>query len=247
MQMNESDAGQTLNDLLHIASNYFVNRCPLACRLTRLVDPSFDGLCQTFRHSYQFDEAAQDDSRFGGGPPAPLDRGRTLVLQHVMDDFEGACYYGACGIKEVLKNSTTEPENAAAYKPADLIRDAILPCVVNGGNPDVLMVSPDFLKAFAVWESPAMRSEAGVNLYGTPISAFEVAFLKDVLVIPAPLLRSGTAIALCSKHVRIRLKQAPFDRTLGPKEGEFVMEGAIEIENESHHAWVSGVTGFAVA
>jgi hypothetical protein len=221
--------------------------------------------CQTVQHAYQVGGALQSDHNYITGFATPLDRDRMLAIQHVMDDFESACYYGKGvpvsatasrplmkGISSLLQtNVVTSPTNAAAYKPSDLVRDTIQACFNGGGNPTVLVVSTDFLSGFAVWGHAAMRLPAGSNVFGTPIDLFEAPFLSGISIIPAPLLRPGTAICLSDPEVRIRLKRPMIDKPRGSRgdafEGDIIMEGAIEVDNEAHHAWVTGVTAFAAA
>lgn len=221
--------------------------------------------CQTVQHAYQVGGALQTDSNYVTGFATPLDRDRMLAMQHVMDDFESACYYGKGvpitqaasrplmkGLASLIQtNNVSAPTNAAAYKPSDLVRDTLQACFNGGGNPTVLLVSTDFLSGFAVWGHAAMRLNAGSNVFGTPIDLFEAPFLSGVSIIPAPLLRPGTVICLSDHEVRIRLKRAMVDKPRGSRgdafEGDIIMEGAIELDNEAHHAWVSGVTAFAAA
>jgi hypothetical protein len=221
--------------------------------------------CQTVQHAYQVGGALQSDANYLGGSITPLDRDRMLAIQHVMDDFESACYYGRGvplssatsrplmkGIQTLIQtNSTSNPTNAAAYKPSDLVRDTLQACFNGGGNPTLLVVSTDFLSGFAVWGHAAMRINAGTNVFGTPIDLFEAPFLSGVSIIPAPLLRPGTAICLSDPEVRIRLKRPMIDKPRGSRgdafEGDIIMEGAIELDNEAHHAFVTGVTAFAAA
>jgi len=221
--------------------------------------------CQTVQHAYQVGGALQADSNYASSYATPLDRDRMLAIQHVMDDFESACYYGKGvpltapnsrplmkGLQALLTtNNVSSPVNAAAYKPSDLVRDTIQACFNGGGNPTILLVSTDFLSGFAVWGHAAMRLNAGANVFGTPIDLFEAPFLSGISIIPAPLLRKGTAICLSDPEVRIRLKRGMIDKPRGSRgdayEGDIIMEGAIEVDNEAHHAWVSGVTAFAAA
>lgn len=221
--------------------------------------------CQTVHHAYQVGGALQADTNYVSGFASPLDRDRMLAMQHCMDDFESACYYGKgvglsasttkqmmTGLRSLMTtNNTTSPTNSAAYKPSDLVRDTIQACFSSGGNPSLLVVSADFLTGMSVWGHAAMRIDAGANVFGTPIDMFEAPFLSGISIIPAPLLRPGTAICLSGPEVRIRLKRAMFDKPRGSRgdafEGDIIMEGAIELDNEAHHAWVSGVTAFAAA
>jgi hypothetical protein len=221
--------------------------------------------CQTVQHAYQVGGSLQSDVNYASGFATPLDRDRMLAIQHVMDDFESACYYGkgvplsASTSRPLMKgifsllatNNVTSPTNAAAYKPSDLVRDTLQACFNGGGNPTVLLVSTDFLSGMAVWGHAAMRLNAGSNVFGTPIDLFEAPFLSGISIIPAPLLRSGTAICLSDSEVRIRLKRAMIDKPRGSRgdafEGDIIMEGAVEVDNEAHHACVSGVTAFAAS
>lgn len=221
--------------------------------------------CQTVQHAYQVGGALQADSNYVNGFATPLDRDRMLAMQHVMDDFESACYYGKGvplsastsrplmkGISSLIQsNSTSSPTNAAAYKPSDLVRDTLQACFNGGGNPTILLVSTDFLSGFAVWGHAAMRLQAGSTVFGTPIDLFEAPFLSGISIIPAPLLRPGTAICLSDPEVRVRLKRPMIDKPRGSRgdafEGDIIMEGAIELDNEAHHAWVTGVTAFAAS
>ena len=222
--------------------------------------------CQTVQHAYRVGGALQADANYSmGGYNSPLDRDRMQAMQHVSDDFESAIYYGkgvalaATGTRPAMKgiktlcttNNVTSPTNASAYKPSDLIRDTLQACYNGGGNPTILVVSTDFMTGFATWGHAAMRLDAGSTRFGTPIDLFEAPFLSGVSIIPSPLLRTGTAICLSDSEARIRLKRAMFDKPRGSRgdatEGDIIMEGAIELDNEAHHAWVEGITAFAAA
>jgi hypothetical protein len=254
------------NDLLpvYLVSN---SRTGAEVNLTSVsrIPQAITQYCQTVQHAYQVGGALQSDSNYVTGFATPLDRDRMLAMQHVMDDFESACYYGKGvplssatsrplmkGIQSLIQtNSVTAPVNSAAYKPSDLVRDTIQACFNGGGNPTVMVVSTDFLSGFAVWGHAAMRLPAGSNVFGTPIDLFEAPFLSGISIIPAPLLRPGTAICLSDSEVRIRFKRPMIDKPRGSRgdafEGDIIMEGAIELDNEAHHAWVTGVTAFAAA
>ena len=228
---------------------------------------------QTVQHAYQIGGALQADTNWTAGFATPLDRDRMLAMQHVVDDFESAMYYGpgvvmaaastrpamlgllggttATPTGLIKTNFTLTPTNSAAYKPSDLVRDTIQKAFNGGGAPSVLIVSTDFLTGLATWGHAALRLDAGANAYGTPIDLFEAPFLDGITIIPAPLLQSGTAICLSWPEVRVRLKRPMIDKPRGSRgdafEGDIIMEGAIELANEAHHAAVTGVTAFAAA
>ena len=219
---------------------------------------------QTIQHAYSVGGAAQANTNYVSAYGGPLDRDRMYALQHCVDDFESAMYYGlgvavgSATAKPAMKglaslittNRKTTPTNASAYKPEDLVKDAIEPCFANGGAPNLMLVSTDFISGFAKWGHHVLRVNAGQNLFGTPIDLFQVSFLPGISIIPAPLLRSGSIITLNTSEIRNRMKRPLFDQERGKRgdatEGDMIMEGAIELDNQSHHAFVSGVTGFAV-
>jgi Family of unknown function (DUF5309) len=222
--------------------------------------------CQTIMHAYQVGGSLATTQNYVSGLGTPLDRDRMLALQNVMDDFESAMYYGQAisygsaagarammgGISSLIKtNTTSAPTNAAAYKPSDLVRDTVQACFSNGGNPNVLIVSTDFMQGLETWGQAVQRLEAGANVFGTPINMFEAPFLDGQVIIPAPLLRKGTVIALTSPEARVRLKRPLFEKPRGSRgdaiEGDMIMEGAIELDNEAHHAYVTGITAFSAS
>lgn len=221
--------------------------------------------CQTVQHAYQVGGALQSTTNFVSGLGTPLDRDRMLAMQNCMDDFEEASYYGKGvaisgpstrpqmkGLRSLIAtNNTTNPVSKAAYKPSDLIRDTIQKCFDGGGNPNFMLVSTDFLTGFAVWGHAVQRLEAGATVFGAPIDLFEVPFLSGISLVPAPLLRPGTAICLSGPEIRVRLKRPLLEKPRGSRgdavEGDFIMEGAIELDNEAHHAWVNGITAFAAS
>jgi hypothetical protein len=220
--------------------------------------------CQTWQHPVQVGGAYQASLGFAGTSSgrSPFDQSRMDALQNLLDDMEVSSYYGLGespsvasrpkqkGLRALLAtNRVTSPTNAAAYKPTDLIRDTLEKCRLQGGDPDVLIVSTNFMTGLATWGHAAQRIDAGVNIFGTPIDVFEAPFLGGLSLIEAPLLKPGTAICLTSFEVRLRMKRNEFWNPRGSRgdaiEGDWVAEGAVEVDNESHHAWVEGITAFS--
>jgi hypothetical protein len=234
--------------------------------LVRLPNPITQYL-QTFMHPVQVAGDAESDTSIAlpPGVVSLMGKQRMLSMQEVADDFERSAYYGVgqaiasatgtqqqAGLRSILgTNNTTSPTNASAYKPSDFIRDGIQPCFDNGGHPDVILVSTDWMQGLEIWGSPAQRIDAGTTQFGLPIDTFEVPFLTGISLIPAPLLRPGTVITLTSAELRTRVKRAMFDKPRGSRgdafESDVIAEMAIDPENEHHHAWVSGITGFSAS
>jgi hypothetical protein len=223
-----------------------------------------DQYCQTWQHPVQVGGSLQATAGFQmrTGAHTPFDQSKMDALQNLVDDMEVTAFYGRGehpsvsgrpkqkGLRALLAtNLVSSPVNAGAYKPTDLIRDTMERCRIAGGDPDVLVVSSNFMTGLATWGHAAQRIDAGVNVFGTPIEIFEAPFLGGVTLIEAPLLKPFTAVCLTSSEVRMRMKRNEFWNPRGSRgdaiEGEWIAEGAIEVENEAHHAWVEGITAFS--
>jgi len=227
--------------------------------------------CQTYQFPVQVGGSAQTARAqvMPGGIQSPFDFNMTVQLQNLVDDIENTIYYGvaqapvdsssttakANGIRSILTTNnisfftSTTPTNASAYGSTDLIRDTLQAARTGGGEPDLLVVSTNFMSGFAIWGQAIQRIPAGETVFGTPINVLEAPFLHGVTIVEAPLLAAGTAIALTSSEVYIRNKRNPFWNLRGNRgdmvEGEWIAELAVEVVNESHHAWVEGITAFS--
>jgi hypothetical protein len=214
-----------------------------------------------------------------GGIQTPFDFNMTIQLQNMVDDIENCCCYGIAqaptadtgnlntlnsdtattakmnGLRSILQTNNissltgTTPINAAAYGATDLVRDTLQAARSGGGDPDLLIVSTNFMSGFATWGQAIQRVPAGETAFGTPINVLEAPFLHGVTIVEAPLLRPFTAIALTSSEVYIRNKRNPYWQLRGSRgdmvEGDWIAEMAVEVVNESHHAWVEGITAFS--
>ena len=227
--------------------------------------------CQTFQFPVQVGGSAQTARAqvLPGGIQTPFDFNMTVQLQNMVDDIENCLYYGIGmapndatavtakmnGLRSIFQSNNISaltgatPVNAAAYGSTDLIRDTLQAARSGGGEPDLLVVSTNFMSGFATWGQAIQRVPAGETAFGTPINVLEAPFLHGVTIVEAPLLRPFTAIALTSSEVYIRNKRNPFWQLRGSRgdmvEGDWIAEMAIEVVNESHHAWVEGITAFS--
>jgi hypothetical protein len=115
------------------------------------------------------------------GIRTPFEQTKMDALQNLMDDMESSSYYGLGddpsvaarpkqkGLKTLLSvNNTTNPTNAGAYKATDFIRDTLELSRAGGGDPDVLLLSTNFMIGLATWGQAVMRINAGANVFGTP-------------------------------------------------------------------------------
>lgn len=224
--------------------------------------------CQTIQHPYQVGgslAATTPDFALPEGAPTVVDNYRMLAMQNCMDDIERSYYYGKsvslaadttrpmqAGLKALLTtNNTTSPVNASSYKPTDLERDTLQKCFDNGGKPDLLVMSSNWRTAFLQWGFPLQLIPAGSSRLGIAIDSYSSPFLGDVnvVLVPTAILRSYTCVCLTSEEVAQRVKRGMFDKPRGSRgdavEGDIIWEGAIEVKNQAHHAWLEGVTGFA--
>lgn len=232
--------------------------------------------CQTFQFPVQVSGSAQTARAqvMPAGIQSPFDFNMTVQLQNMVDDVETSCYYGVAqgpvdaannaglpvtakmnGLRSILQTNNLSslsgavPVNASAYGSTDMIRDTLQAARSNGGDPDLLVVSTNFMSGFATWGQAIQRIPAGETVFGTPINVLEAPFLHGVTIVEAPLLRPFTAIALTSSEVYIRNKRNPYWNLRGNRgdmvEGDWIAEMAIEVVNESHHAWVEGITAFS--
>jgi hypothetical protein len=227
--------------------------------------------CQTFQFPVQISGSAQSSRAqvLPGGIQTPFDFNMTVQLQNMVDDIENSCYYGIAqgpndaggitakmnGLRSIFQTNNIStltgatPVNAAAYGATDLVRDTLQAARSGGGEPDLLVVSTNFMSGFATWGQAIQRVPAGETAFGTPINVLEAPFLNGVTIIEAPLLRPFTAIALTSSEVYIRNKRNPYWQLRGSRgdmvEGDWLAEMAIEVVNESHHSWVEGISAFS--
>lgn len=221
---------------------------------------------QTFQHPYQISGALASDTAFALPPGMANVVGffRSLAIQECTDDIERTCYYGygvtpgqdsdrpqMTGLRSLIQtNKTLSPTNFAAYKPSDLIRDTIQAGLTGGGKINLMVMSADWIAGLAIWGMAVQRVPAGTNSYGTPIDVFECPFLgAGVELVFAPLLRNGTVIGLTKEEVMLGTKRPLFDKPRGSRgdveEGDIIGEYGIELHNEQHHAFVSGITGYS--
>lgn len=222
--------------------------------------------CQTFQFPVQVGGSAQTTRAavMPGGVQSPFDFNKTMQLQNMVDDIEVSMYRGIGqapndaagttakmnGLQTILStNNTSTPTNAAAYKSSDFIRDTLQACRTGGGEPNLLLVATNFMSAFAIWGQAIMRIPAGETVFGVPIELFEAPFLRGAYIVEAPLLPPFSAICLTFDEVYFRPKRNSYWQPRGIRgdmaEGDWLSEGAIEVVNESHHAYVSGITAFS--
>lgn len=157
--------------------------------------------------------------------------------------------------------ATNAPSNPTAYKPTDFMNDVIAPIRANGGQPSVIHANNKFITGMAEWGLPLQRFTNGVTKFGTNIQYFISPFLGEIPIVenmwlnyvdPTNINGVGAAMVLTEQEVRFRdleaLKYRPYARvgdTGDAGEGDWIDRRAVEVDNEPHHGYVTGITGFA--
>lgn len=220
---------------------------------------------QTIQHPYSVGGGVQTNSLFPLVPGAstPFEQYKMDAMQHCADDAEYAFYSGMAesnavagnrpkmaGLQNILvTNNTVAPSDAAAYKATSFQRDLLTKPRKKGGAPSVIVVASNWMDAFSTWGHPLQKLDAGETSFGTPIETYEAPFLGGVRIWEASLLPDFTAFALTPAEVRVRVKRAMADYALAKtgdvEKGMILQELAIEVDNEAHHSYLSGVTAFS--
>jgi hypothetical protein len=232
--------------------------------VTRVFDASLT-YPQTIQHPYQIGgstEASSPNMGIPGNLSSMVGYQRAKAAEEVMRDFERACYYGKAlalaadgtrpmmnGLKyRITTNASTQPTNYSAYKPSDFVRDHMTAPASYGGKVDTLILSTEYRNAFAIWGLNLTQVRAGDTVLGNDFTTLVCPELAASVHF-SPLLRAYTSIALQSSEVTFAWKRRPFDKPRGSRgdavEGDIIGEGCLVLNNETHHAMVSGVTAFA--
>ena len=137
------------------------------------------------------------------------------------------------------KTSASQPTSGSGYKPSDLIRDTLERCRSNGGSPDVLLVSTNFMTGLAIWGHAAQRIDAGVNVFGLVAEALDLLtpevrpgvttdaldklvfeFAMDHGALPATLMYRGYGKSICTSINHVVCHGIPNEKPL--REGDIV-------------------------
>ncbi|WP_165251164.1 SU10 major capsid protein [Paludisphaera soli] len=218
---------------------------------------------QNIQHAYSVGGSAITNRNFVSADGNALDRDRANALRRTMRDLESGIVYGKRvalaantpkpmmgGINEqIVTNRADGPSDAAAYKPSSFVRDIFQKVVDGNGYATHCFVSTDWLTAFATWKFPTLPYNVGTTELNVEINAFKVSWMPQLIFVPAPMLRKGTAIAINIMEAYLGIKQPMIDQPRGlrgyAREGDVIVEAAVGLENESHHAIVTGITGYA--
>jgi hypothetical protein len=230
---------------------------------------------QTFQHVVQTSgiiQAMGSGLPLPAGIPTPFEKNKMDSLQSIVDDVENAFLYGVgedlsttnqraktTGLFSLIQtNAVTSPQNASAYQPTDFMHDCIAPIRANGGKPSLMMVSNNFMIGLAKWGFPLQRflpaENGGMTRYGVQIESFRCPFLGDIEIAENMWLNQlgYAAIVLTAEEAAARALEEVNFKAYGRTgdtgvagEGDWIGRMGLELENEYHHSYVTGITGFA--
>jgi Family of unknown function (DUF5309) len=183
-------------------------------------------------------------------------------------DIEYGMYYGIgerpsaagdrakqSGLRKLIgyyKSGANVKLNAgSSYTRLNFVADGIQKAIDGGGDPDVCVVSTNFLSFIATWTNGAQFfMDPEYTDLGVEIVAYKTAFTgKPMTFIPSYQMRPGTALIGTSKDMKVRyLRQESFLRRaiLGDASmGDFLGDFAVEIGHPGWHAWIEGISSVA--
>ena len=220
---------------------------------------------QTVQKPYQIGgslEASSGSMSIPNGFPSIVGYQRWKAGQETLHDMESAIFYAQYvalagdttrpqmrGIKQRLTtNNVTSPTNASAYKPSDFERDFMTGPHGSGGAPNLLVLSNEYRQAFFIWGMALIQERVQNTVLGVNIEVFQCPTLSAMIVFD-PMLRAYHGVSLTADEAWMAWKRPIFDKPRGSRgdatEGDVIGECCVMLNNEAHHAWVQGVTGFA--
>jgi hypothetical protein len=233
--------------------------------VTRTLDANAT-YCQTVQHPWQV-AGSLDSASPSMAIPAGFGSWREYVKFKAMGeayrDFEVSMYRSGAvalaadttrpamaGLENRLSTcKSTQPTNYSAYKPSDFVRDIMAAPGGQGGKVDVIVCSNEYRNGFAIWGMNLEQVRWNDPVFGVDFQDLVCPGLGGATILFSPLLPTYTAIGLTSQEVSMYWKRAPASYDRGRRgdafEGDVIGEGTIVVNNEAHHAWVSGVTAFA--
>lgn len=204
-------------------------------------------------------------------PPGQADfwsAAKVNQLTNLMVDMERSCLYSRYeaaaaegdrpkqrGLRQIIEGyngaSNFKTTGGGSYTSLNLITDGFAKCYAGGGNPDVIMASPDLMVGLATWGFSKQTFPAGGStVLGVPIEAYVVPLGgKPAIFVPNRTMRAGTIAVLTSSDLKIRPLRNEFWNQRGSRgdamEGEWLADLAIQAEHPGQHAWIEGITGWA--
>ena len=220
---------------------------------------------ETFQHVVQVgDGQNRSVQMLPRGMSDLLGKNRAIAAQNMNRDRERSALYGVgeaptdgpgvsrpkeYGITRFLKTTNVnQPTNFAAFKPVDLAA-AVEKVADAGGSPDTIYWGRGVNTAIATWTLPYVSFNGEPSAFGTKTQAFRLPFLGDLTIVPCPELEAGSLLITSSEDiymgVRRPVKYEPYGRRGDAKEGDWITEEAIIVNNEHRHGLFTGITGYA--
>lgn len=235
----------------------------------RRIRTKVDQICQTWQFPVQVGGSA-NSTRNIVLPPGVSDlfsADQIEALRNMKRDMEYSTCYGnpeapsaggrpkQAGVRALCTTNRKTATNPTAYKRIDFINDGIQACRDHGGDPNLCLVSTGFLSGLATWGLRGEFVPVGTTFLGSPIEALKVPFLAgNVYFLESQQIGGpGNAVAFLANIDEMAWMQKrpifwqPRGNRGDAREGDYIAEGAVKLENEFHHAWIEGISGFSAA
>lgn len=203
------------------------------------------------------------------GMPDLLTQAERTKMIEFLKDCQTAQYYGLgqtrgattdrptmLGLKGIITtyNSASNVTTSAAsgFTQQNLMTDLIQKCITGGGNPDLLVFSPDWATGLNLWGATKqyITEQGSTANLGIPVTRVYYPFGGRILEILFDYnLRPGTALCLTKSDLKTVEGRPIFYKPAGSRgdamEGDFIGDYSVEVGHPGFHAWRQGVTGFA--
>lgn len=226
--------------------------------------------CQTFQYPVQVGGLANaaPNTRIPAGFSNVFSMEQQVKMSEMMRDVEYTMYYGLGeaaatpgdrpkmkGLKKMISaynaGANIRTNAGANYTKFNFIADTIQKTVDAGGNPDVFLVSTDFITGLATWTGGGTNFiQPRANAFGTTIDEFYASFTgKPVQFIPSYQLKKGSVFALTSDDIRVGYIREEFMQLRGnrgdARECDLIGDLTVSLAHPGWHSVVEGITSWA--
>jgi len=235
---------------------------------TRSIRTPYAQAVQTFEFPVHVGRVANatSNTRLPNGISNVFSLEQKVKMTELMRDEEYSAYYSLYeapaatgdrakqrGLRQwVGLGNNLKTTGGGSYTKLNFLADTVQKCIVGGGNPDIALVSNDFMFGLSTWSVGLQQfsDPRKTPFLGIPIKEFEAPFLgHPVVIVPSYQLNSGTVFVGTSSDMKVRYIEeesfAPRGRRGSALEGDFYADTCIEVGHPNWHSWVEGITGWA--
>lgn len=236
---------------------------------TRVSSADIELIVQTMQYPVQVGGLAEaiQNIVLPAGMSSVFGHERAVKADEMIRETERQLYYGRGekpaavgdrakmkGIRQIISSYASGNLKTAAggsYTKASFVADTIQKIYNAGGSPDLVLCSNDFLGYLETW-APNKTAQTGrqTTELGVAIREFVLPLNAEPLtIVPAPMLRSGTAAILSSRDLAVgtirEMFWNPREKRGDAWEGDWIGDYDMHIEHPDWHAWCEGITSAA--